>query len=314
MERALVGFVPTGGSLAELRDTVPALESLGADSLWAPGHLASGRPVPEAMTGLAALAALSTQAVVGTAVLLAPLYHPLVVAKQAAELDRLTGGRVAIGVGVGGEYPQEFRGGQVDPADRGARTDEAIDIMKALWTGQEVSNSGRFWPFDHVGIAPGPVREGGPPVIVAGRRRAAMKRAAQRGDGWMPFLYSPERYADSVSQITALAAESDRDLTGFQWMCFIYVRIDEDGDVARQKAAAFIGAGQAGDGTRFAGLLDRVAVAGTPEEVRRGLQSFVAAGARHLVLVPCERDDFVGTAEQIMREVVPALALPAGGS
>ena len=72
------------------------------------------------MTGLATLAALSERATVGTAVLLAPLYHPVIVArKQAAELDVLTGGRVAIGVGVGGEYPAEFRGCQVDPADRG---------------------------------------------------------------------------------------------------------------------------------------------------------------------------------------------------
>jgi hypothetical protein len=90
--RPRVGFVCTARSLLELRSAVPVLESLGADSLWAPGHLAIGRDVPEAITGLATLAAVSKRATVGTAVLLAPLYQPVIVAEQAAELDVLTGG------------------------------------------------------------------------------------------------------------------------------------------------------------------------------------------------------------------------------
>jgi alkanesulfonate monooxygenase SsuD/methylene tetrahydromethanopterin reductase-like flavin-dependent oxidoreductase (luciferase family) len=97
--------------------------------------------VPEAITGLATLAAVSKRATVGTAVLFAPLYQPVIVAEQAAELDVLTGGRVAIGVGVGGRYPAEFRGCQVDPADRRPRTDEAIEVMRSLWTGASVDTS-----------------------------------------------------------------------------------------------------------------------------------------------------------------------------
>lgn len=302
-----VGFVTARPSPAELRDTVPALEALGASSLWAPGHIATDRAVPEAMTGLAALASLSERAVVGTSVLLAPLYHPVVIAKQAAELDRLTGGRVVVGVGVGGEYEEEFRACQVDPAERGARADEAIDVMKALWRGEKVSHAGHFWPFDSVRIMPGPVQRGGPPVVVAGRKVPAMRRAVERGDGWMPFLYSPERYADSVARIKAMAEAVGRDLGGFWWTCFIYVRVDDDAGTARREAAAFIGAGQAGDGSRFRDLVDRVAVAGTPDDVRRGLQAFVAAGARHLVLMPCERYDYLGAARRIMKECVPGL-------
>jgi alkanesulfonate monooxygenase SsuD/methylene tetrahydromethanopterin reductase-like flavin-dependent oxidoreductase (luciferase family) len=99
--RPRVGFVPVGRSLPQLRSAVQVLESLGVDSLWAPGHIATGREVPETMTGLATLAAVSERATIGTSILLAPLYHPVIVAKQAAELDRLTGGRVALGLGVG---------------------------------------------------------------------------------------------------------------------------------------------------------------------------------------------------------------------
>jgi len=311
--RPRVGFVCTARSLPELRSAVPVLESLGADSLWAPGHLSIGRDVPEAMTGLATLAAVSERATVGTAVLLAPLYHPVIVAKQAAELDVLTGGRVAIGVGVGGEYPAEFRGCQVDPADRGPRTDEAIGVMRSLWTGAPVDNPGTFWPFKGLSIAPPPVQAGGPPIIVAGRKRPAMRRAALLGDGWMPFLYSPSRYAESVRAIRAMAAGRGRDLTAFQWMAFVYVRVDDDRDEARRTAAAFIGAGQQGDGSRFAPIIDHVAVAGTTDDVRARLQAFLDAGARHLIIVPCETRDFTGAARRIALEITPGLEVPDAG-
>ena len=265
------------------------------------------------MTGLAALAAVSERATVGTAVLLAPLYHPVIVAKQAAELDVLTGGRVAIGVGVGGEYPAEFSGCQVDPADRGPRTDEAIGVMRSLWTGAPVDNPGKFWPFEGLSIAPPPVQAGGPPIIVAGRKRPAMRRAALLGDGWMPFLYSPSRYADSVRAIRAMAADRGRDLAAFQWMTFVYVRVGDDRDEARRKAAAFIGAGQQGDGSRFAPIIDHVAVAGTSDDVRSRLQAFLDAGARHLIIVPCETRDFTGAARRIAVEIIPGLEVPDAG-
>ena len=308
--RPHIGFVPVGRSLRQVRSTAAALESMGVDSLWAPGHIATGREVPEAMTGLATLAAVSERATVGTSVLLAPLYHPVIVAKQAAELDRLTGGRVALGLGVGGEYPAEFRGCQADPDDRGARTDEAIDVMRSLWSGHEVDNHGKFWPFKAVTIAPRPARESGPPIVVAGRRQPAMRRAALRGDGWMPFLYSPARYAESARTIRALAARAGRDLGTFQWLSFLYVRVDDDRDEARRQAAAFIGVGQEGDGSRFAKIIDHVAVTGTAADVRVGLQAFLDAGAEHLIILPCERDDFTGAARRILEEIIPGLKMP----
>jgi probable F420-dependent oxidoreductase len=311
--RPRVGFVPVGQSLPQLRSTAAALESLGVDSLWAPGHIATGWEVPEAMTGLAMLAAVSERATVGTAILLAPLYHPVIVAKQAAELDRLTGGRVALGLGVGGEYPAEFRGCQVDPDERGPRTDEAIDVMRSLWSGDEVANAGEFWPFKGVSIAPRPAQEAGPPIIVAGRKRPAMRRAALRGDGWMPFLYSAARYAESVRLIRAIAAESGRDLGMFQWMSFLYVSIDDDRDEARRQAAAFIGAGQEGDGSRFAEIIDHVAVTGTSADVRAGLQAFLDAGAGHLIIMPCETEDVTGAARRIVEEIIPGLEAPGAG-
>src|SRR5580692_9615872 len=86
-----------------------ALEQWPIDSLWVGGHVASPNPSPEALMGLARLSATTERVKIGTSILLLPLYSPAIVAKQVADLDRATGGRVILGVGVGGEYPQEFR-------------------------------------------------------------------------------------------------------------------------------------------------------------------------------------------------------------
>src|SRR5438094_2600546 len=104
------------------------LESAGVDSLWAAGHVTSPIPQREAMMNFARLATLTERATVGTAVVALPLYPPGLVAKQVADVDGLTGGRVIFGIGVGGEYPEEFRLCGVPMSERGARTNEAIPL------------------------------------------------------------------------------------------------------------------------------------------------------------------------------------------
>ncbi len=286
------------------RADVERLEALGIDSLWSAGHLANGRPVPEAVVGAALLAGQTERVKIGTAVLLTPLYHPVIVAKQFAELDRATGGRMMLGVGVGGEYPDEFQALQTPLRERGARTDEAIGVLQRLWSGEAAGNDGPTWPFDPIRIDPPPVQPGGPPVIVAGRKAPAMRRAAAMGDGWMPFLYSPAQYAASVATVRGHAVSIGRDLDDFAWMCFVFVSVDDDPLEARRKAVSFIGNAQAGDGARFEALIDQVAVVGTPERVAAKLSAFADAGARHFVITVCDPDTVHG-AERIMREVVP---------
>jgi alkanesulfonate monooxygenase SsuD/methylene tetrahydromethanopterin reductase-like flavin-dependent oxidoreductase (luciferase family) len=156
---------------------VQTFEALPIDSLWVGGHVASTNPSPEAMVQLARLAALTSRVRIGTSILLLPLYPPAIVAKQIADLDRATGGRVTLGVGVGGEYPQEFRAAQIPLSERGARTDEAIPLLRRLWSGEEQSHSGRYYSMEAVRILPAPLQPGGPPIIVAGRKQRAMQRA-----------------------------------------------------------------------------------------------------------------------------------------
>ena len=205
---------------------------------------------------------------VGTSVLLLPLYHPVVLAKQLADLDSRSGGRLTVGVGVGGEFRAEFDAVGVPVAERGARTSESIEVLRKLWRGGPVSHDGAFYRFPEVELRPvsagGVCDRAGRRSWSPGARNPAMRRAARLGDGWMPYLVSPRAYAHSVSVIGDCAREAGRDLAGFEWMLFLYCSVRRDGDQARGDVAQFLGAAYGG---KPAGMLEKIAPAGTPDEV-----------------------------------------------
>jgi probable F420-dependent oxidoreductase len=292
-----VGFV-----CQQQRAIVETLESLPIDSLWVGGHVGSTNPTPEAMMQLARLSALAQRVRIGTSILLLPLYPPAIVAKQIADLDHATGGRVTLGVGIGGEYPQEFRACQIPVAERGRRTDEAIPLLRRLWSGEQLSHAGPYYAMEDVRIHPAPVQQGGPPIIVAGRQERAMQRAAELGDGWMPYLYSARRYADSVETIRRFAAGAERDLGNFEWLAFVFVNVDDDAEKAKEETAEFLGGTYRQD---FHRMLAHIAVAGSPDEVVAGLAEFVRAGANHLVFTPATRTRSEAMALRIIDEIVP---------
>ena len=295
-----IGLVGGGDARA-----ISAFEGEDVDSLWIGGHVASRNPSPEAMMGLARLAALTERVKIGTSILLLPLYPPALVAKQIADLDRATNGRVILGVGVGGEYPQEFRACQVPINERGRRTDEMIPLIRRLWTAEEITHEGRYYSMEDVRIHPAPAQAGGPPIVVAGRQEAAMRRAATLGDGWFPYLYSPRRYAASVETIQHAAAEAGRDLSAFNWYVFVFVNVNPDGDTAREEAARSMGGTYNQD---FGPMVDSVAAAGTAEEVTAKLQAFHEAGARHFVFSPATAGaDPQHVIDRLFGDIVPAL-------
>jgi probable F420-dependent oxidoreductase len=292
------------------RDWLAAAEALGIDSVWQGGHVLPPSGSGEAITRLALMTAWTERVRVGTAVLVLPLYHPVVVAKQLADLDARSGGRVSVGVGVGGEFPAEFDAVGVPLAERAARTDESLDVLRALWAGGPVTREGTFFPLAAAELRPvGPGRPGGPPLIVSGRRPPAMRRAARRGDGWMPYLVSPDAYRRSVAAVRAEAATAGRDLTGFEWCLYLYCSIRADGDRARDEVAAFLGRAY-GDKPRD--MLDRIAPAGTPAEVAGRIQAYVDAGARHIVVSPAAPTDTLEVVRLAATDVLPRLRLPAG--
>jgi alkanesulfonate monooxygenase SsuD/methylene tetrahydromethanopterin reductase-like flavin-dependent oxidoreductase (luciferase family) len=190
--------------------------------------------------------------------------------------------------------------------ERAPRTDEAITLIRRLWSGEELTHDGRFYAMDDVKIHPSPV-QAHLPIPVAGRQEPAMRRAALLGDGWMPYLYSPRRYATSVATIHEVAQREGRDLTGFEWFCFVFVNVRTDGAEARREAAEFLG-GTYREGD-FDAMIRNIAATGDVDEVTATLQAFVDAGARHFIFTPASRTDARGVLDTLFADVVPRLAL-----
>jgi probable F420-dependent oxidoreductase len=276
------------------------LEGAGAKAFWVGGHVSSPYTSPEVIVRLAGLIEQTETVLVGTGILLLPLYPPGLISKQLADLDRASKGRVVVGVGVGGEQEGDFGACEVPMSQRGSRANEAIPLLRRFWTAEPVSHSGRHFHFDEVRIHPAPVQTGGPPIIVSGRQAAAMRRAALLGDGWMPYMYSARRYKESVDTIRSIARETGRDLSSFQWIAYLIVSMDDDPMKARRRAIEALGASYPQD---FDEIIDKVAVVGTPSDVKDKLQAYVDAGARHLIVGPTH-------GEQLMEEILPTLRIP----
>ena len=165
-------------------------------------------PTHTALPLLAVAAGATERIRVASTIVLAPFYHPTVLAKLATTLDIASGGRLTLGIGVGGEYPVEFEAAGLNVRQRGRRTNECLEALRRLWTEENVSYQGRNFRLDDVTLLPRPTQQPHPPVWVSGRRDAAMSRAARYGDGWMPYFYDPARYRDSVEKIRGIRLRS----------------------------------------------------------------------------------------------------------
>ncbi|MQG27947.1 MAG: LLM class flavin-dependent oxidoreductase, partial [SAR202 cluster bacterium] len=220
------------------------MEDLGYEYFSAGEHFMRGNPpgpTHAALPVLAVAAGATDQMRVLSSIILTPFYHPLVLARTTATLDAASGGRLTLGVGVGGEFPVEFEAAGLRVNQRGRRTDECLEVMRKLWTGEKVTFSGRHFQLTDAMINPAPVQKPNPPVWVSGRRDAAMARAAKFGDGWMPYFYDAPRYRDSVGKIKGFAAEAGRDISGFQWAHFPYIAIYPTEQQAAEVAAEQLG-------------------------------------------------------------------------
>jgi len=174
-------------------------------------------------------------------VLVLPYRHPLVVAKQYGTLDHLTGGRLVLGVGSGHLKP-EFRVLGAEYERRGRITDEYLQAILAAWAAPVARFDGETIAFRDVMISPGAVQRPRPPVWVGGNSRAAVRRAARWGDGWVPWELSPDELAAAVAQARTVRAEAGRP-TAFEVVAPLAVPADADADRAVRHAEALRAAG-----------------------------------------------------------------------
>lgn len=284
------------------------MEDLGYEYFSVGEHFMRGDPpgpTHAALPVLAVAAGATDQMRVLSSIILTPFYHPLFLARTAATLDAASGGRLTLGVGVGGEFPVEFEAAGLRVNQRGRRTDECLEVMRKLWTGEKVTFSGRHFQLTDAMINPAPVQKPNPPVWVSGRRDAAMARAAKFGDGWMPYFYDAPRYRDSVGKIKGFAAEAGRDISGFQWAHFPYIAIYPTEQQAAEVAAEQLG-GRYLYGGEFLDIVRKYCLLGTVENCIEQLQEYIDAGARHIIFsISCPREDRERHLETIAKELIP---------
>jgi probable F420-dependent oxidoreductase len=283
-------------------------EELGYDYLTAGEHVSFNVPTSNSFISLAVAAGATSRIRLMNSIALVPLYPAALLAKLGASLDVASGGRFTLGVGVGGEIPREFEACGVPVKERGARTNEALELVHRLWTEPEVTFEGRFNTLHDVSIAPRPVQRPTPQVWVSGRKEAAMRRTARYADGWLPYMYTPEQLEASIATINRLRPEEGH-VTGRADRAvhpglFIFACVHHDRATAHELAVAQLSKQYAQD---FSKLVGKYALAGTPEDVVGQLQRVLDAGARTVILSSaCAAGHIEANHQLLAREVVAA--------
>jgi probable F420-dependent oxidoreductase len=197
-----------------IKDFAQEAEALGYTSLWVTDHIVvpsyrmeRGHIFYEALTTLAYVSSITTRCSLGVAVLALPPRNPVLVAKQVATLDALSGGRVILGVGTGW-IEEELRYLGASWSLRGGMLDEAIKVLRKLWSDEKANSfHGHYTTFTDVAFFPKPALPGGPKVLVGGMTAPSLRRAATLGDGWIPWAVTPQELKDGLASIRAYGGQ-----------------------------------------------------------------------------------------------------------
>ena len=264
-------------------------EELGFKRVTMGEHVMDGNPPRPTVLNLPAMAAAAgaTRDIrVMTGIVIAPLYHPVLLAKMVASVDQVSGGRLDFGIGISGQRGTqvEFEALGIPKNTRGRRTDEMLSVMKRLWTEEQVSHSGRFFEFQDVTLLPRPVQAPYPPIWVSGRSEPAMIRAALQGDGWYPYLFTNRRIKHSNEMVRQFAAEAGRELDGFHWGLNQPTAISTDPDEAMGLAVRNVGERYVTPERSAEDIAKALCVAGTPDDCARAMEAKIEAGVEHVNL------------------------------
>ena len=285
-----------GASNETIEAAAEAAVRLGWHSAWVTDHVLVDRGsqfeygrIYEALTTLAWVGARHPELRLGTSVVVVPQRNALILAKELATLDALSGGRLICGVGVGwnaAEYRNLGAGERF--RRRGAYLDETIALWRHLWGGSREPFAGRFHAIDDYVFEPLPAQGGGLPIWVGGRSEAALRRAGTAADGYHSSQLGPDGYAERLPSVLAAARQAGRPAP------FLSARVRVTFGARRGQAYA---------------------LAGSPEEIADEVRRFAAVGLGLLVLWfgRADVDHVVGSMERFDREVRPLVDAGSSG-
>ena len=290
--------------LNRIAEAAQRAEALGYDFLSTGEHVFFYGPIGNGLISLATAAGATSTIKLMSTITLVPLYPAALLAKLVTSLDRVSNGRFHLGVGVGGEFAKEFEACGVPVNERGARTNEALEVLKRLWAEDDVVFDGRFTTLSGVTLAPKPVQQPNPPIWISGRSDAAMRRCARFGDGWLPYMYTPEKLAQSLDIIGNMSQEYER-TEAVKPGLFIFFAVHEDRDKAIGMAAERLSKQYNQD---FSQLVHKYAIAGNPYDCVARLREYIDAGAQTIILNSACPADYTDDNESLMaRSVLTAL-------
>ncbi|HXW83987.1 MAG TPA: LLM class flavin-dependent oxidoreductase [Candidatus Binataceae bacterium] len=304
--RLQFGVAAGAGDASSARRAAESLARLGFDIVWTGDHIAFTGPINDPLTLLSYMSAVRPELTYGTSVYLLPLRNPVAVAKMVATVDRLLGaGHFIFGVGVGGEFPREYEAVGVPIKERGGRATEAIQIIKRLWTEDRVEHHGKYFSFGEVRMQPKPSTPGGPPIWVGGRAEGPLRRAARYGDGWLPYVVTPKRFAEGLEfiarEMQAAGRRVERFGTGVHLFVTLGANLEQAWDVATEHLSKRYAMNFREPARRYSAL-------GRPSDVAAAIGEFIKVGARTIgVDLACEPPARDAMLEQFAREVIPLL-------
>jgi probable F420-dependent oxidoreductase len=281
-------------------------EAGGVDSLWQSDRLVGGEPQLEAMAAMASLAGATSRIKFGMNAVVVSYRDPLVLAKECATIDFLSGGRLLPVFGVGFEGDPTWRATGRDPKERGRRSDESLELMSRLWAGEKVTFAGKHFQWDGAEIAPLPVQQ--PlPLWIGGHSPAAIRRTARLGTGWLGGLMPPAELGPVIAAIRSELAATGRAIDPDHYGATVpFLFGGADDPIVQRFAGALRARGvDAGGG-------EPPLFVGEPAALIDRLRRSVQAGATKFVLIPLARGTRAVFAQldRLVAEVIPVVEAP----
>jgi probable F420-dependent oxidoreductase len=281
------------------------VEALGYESVWAWDHILLGVdpnfPIHEALTLLTAVAARTSKIKVGTGILVLPVRNPVLLAKELATIDHISGGRLLVGAAVGW-YKREFDSLGADFHKRGKLMDQYLEIINRLWT--EAKVDGEYPPYNLRGavLYPKPLQKPRPPLLIGGYVDAVLRRAASKGDGWLTYYYTAESFARTWKKVQDFAAAAGRNPAELSSTNQLPICV---GPRSKIEAPMKTWLQTEWDYASWSESTMDSAIMGTVDECVEQLEAHLATGIDRIIFVPYKYE--MEQVEVVAKEIIPRL-------
>jgi probable F420-dependent oxidoreductase len=281
---------------------VDLCEQGGLDSIWQTDRIVSRTPILECMTALAAIAGRTRRIKFGVNVVSVALREPVLLAKQCATIDVLSGGRLLPGFGIGSPRGGEWSAMHIDTTTRGRKTDEALEIISRLWAGEALDFEGRHFRLSKASIAPVPV-QADLPMWIGGSSEAAIRRTARVGTGWQAGAETVETVGAVIAGIKAALTETGRSIDEDHYGAAFAFRFGREDDPGVAKVMEHYRARTGRDPRESFAIGDAALIL-------QRLSAYVAVGASKFILRPVADGDadMLAQTRLLVEEVLPLVA------